>query len=223
MLEVLKYRKYPVSEAHFIDYETFFIKIGGDKNDKDDVLSFMTLLYKKSYSDKIIVLWPNESSTGTIKKIQAKMEQENIKRAIIIINGTLSSSAKGEISKFSSQGTYINVYTLIEAQFNVMNHYLVPKHDICTETEKKKLLKSYAIKEENIPSILLEDPAIRHIGAIKGQLVKITRSSETQLGLNSVSYRIVTRYPRIKGEGINERTKRLEPNPWVGRESCRKL
>jgi DNA-directed RNA polymerase subunit H (RpoH/RPB5) len=223
MLEVLMYRNYPVKDSDFIDYETFLKKIGGVKNDMDEVLGFMTLLYKRSPSDKIIVLWPSESSTGTIKKIHSEMEKENIKRAIIVINGTLSSSAKAEISKFSTEKTYINVYTLVESQFNVMNHYLVPKHTICTEMEKRRLLKSYSVKEEAIPSILLTDPVIRHIGAIKGQLVKITRESETQIGWEGSTYRIVTRYSRIKGESINERIKRPEPQPWVGRESCRKI
>jgi DNA-directed RNA polymerase subunit H (RpoH/RPB5) len=223
MLEVLKYRKYPVKDSDFISFETFFKKIGEGKNDKDLVLSFLTLLYKKSSLDKIVVLWPDDSSSGTIKKIHIELEKENIKRAILVINSTLSSSAKGEIFNLYKENIYIDVYTLVESQINVMNHYLVPTHTICTEVEKRKLLKEYSVKEESLPSILLSDPVIRHIGAIKGQLVKISRDSETQIGLNTITYRIVIRYPKIKGEPDNERTRRQEPPSWIGRESCKKL
>jgi len=42
-----------------------------------------------------------------------------------------------------------------------------------------------------MPEIKFYDPAIKHLGATKGQLVKITRDSETQPGYKSITYRVV--------------------------------
>ena len=62
---------------------------------------------------------------------------------------------------------------------NIFENELVPKHEILSEEEKKKLLERHGIKEKELPKILESDPAVRALGAKKGDVIRITRKSQT--------------------------------------------
>ncbi len=62
---------------------------------------------------------------------------------------------------------------------NIFENELVPKHEILSEEEKKKLLERLGIKEKELPKILESDPAVRALGAKKGDVIRITRKSPT--------------------------------------------
>jgi DNA-directed RNA polymerase subunit H len=47
------------------------------------------------------------------------------------------------------------------------------------EDELKSVLKQYAIEKEQLPKIKVVDPVIQEIGAQVGDVVKITRISQT--------------------------------------------
>ena len=72
----------------------------------------------------------------------------------------------------------------------VGNHVLVPKHEVCSEEEKKRIFERYAVQAFQLPRITANDPAIRHLGVKIGDLVKITRVSET--AGEATFYRIVS-------------------------------
>jgi len=71
----------------------------------------------------------------------------------------------------------------------VLEHKLVPNHEILSEKEKDELLNKFDIDSEKLPKILDTDPAIISIGAVPGQVVKITRRSRT--AKYATAYRIV--------------------------------
>ena len=71
---------------------------------------------------------------------------------------------------------------------SILDHVLVPKHEILSEEEKEALLKKYGIKEKHLPKILTTDPVVKEIGAKPGDVLKITRVFR---GKKSVYYRIV--------------------------------
>ena len=73
--------------------------------------------------------------------------------------------------------------------FDIMNHDLVPLHEIITEKEKKDLLTKYKIEPNQLPKILDTDPVCKSIGAKSGQILKIIRKSHT--AGESFSYRFV--------------------------------
>jgi len=62
---------------------------------------------------------------------------------------------------------------------SILEHELVPKHEIMEEREVKELLDTYKIKKEQLPKIKLSDPVIKEIKAGVGDVVKITRRSRT--------------------------------------------
>jgi DNA-directed RNA polymerase subunit H (RpoH/RPB5) len=70
-----------------------------------------------------------------------------------------------------------------------MGHRLVPLHEIISEKERDDLFKKYNIKQDQLPRILDTDPVAVSIGAKPGQVLKITRKSQT--AKNSVAFRLV--------------------------------
>ena len=76
-----------------------------------------------------------------------------------------------------------------EFLFDIMNHDLVPLHQIISEKEKTDLLKKYKIESNQIPKIFDTDPVCISIGAKPGQILKIKRKSHT--AEESFSYRFV--------------------------------
>ena len=76
-----------------------------------------------------------------------------------------------------------------KVKFDIMNHDLVPLHQIISEKDKNDLLKKYKIEPNQLPKILDTDPVCISIGAKPGQILKIVRKSHT--ADESFSYRLV--------------------------------
>ena len=62
---------------------------------------------------------------------------------------------------------------------NILDHKLVPKHEVLPTKEKKELLERLVIEKEHLPQVLETDPVVKGIGAKKGDILKISRNSET--------------------------------------------
>ncbi len=71
----------------------------------------------------------------------------------------------------------------------ILNHSLVPKHEILSKTATEKLLKEYNLTKDHIPKILSTDPAVQAIDAKRGDILRITRTSLT--AGEAVYYRLV--------------------------------
>ncbi|RNI12877.1 DNA-directed RNA polymerase subunit H [Methanohalophilus sp. RSK] len=65
------------------------------------------------------------------------------------------------------------------SKFSLLDHEFIPHHEIIDEDEIKSVLKEYNIGREQLPKIKIEDPVIKEIGAEVGDIVKITRKSQT--------------------------------------------
>ena len=61
----------------------------------------------------------------------------------------------------------------------VLEHLLVPKHEILNEEEAEEILKRYEIEMGQLPKIKEKDPAVIAIGAKVNDIIKITRASPT--------------------------------------------
>lgn len=78
-------------------------------------------------------------------------------------------------------------------EFNVLNHELVPIHELLGDDEAKALFGTYNIIPEQLPKILASDPAAMAVGAKANQVVRIRRKSKT--AGESIAFRLVIEYP----------------------------
>ena len=79
-------------------------------------------------------------------------------------------------------------YGGVHIGLNISDHITVPKHRILDDDEVEEVLSKYDIEKEKLSKILTIDPAIKEIGANAGDVIEITRKSET--AGESVFYRL---------------------------------
>ncbi|KAL5017235.1 hypothetical protein ScPMuIL_006824, partial [Solemya velum] len=140
-------------------------------------------------TDQMFVFFPEEPKVGikTIKTYCQRMQEENITRAIIVVQTGMTPSAKQALVDMAPK--YI-LEQFLEAELlvNITEHMLVPEHVVMTPEEKLELLQRYKLKEHQIPRIQQGDPVARYFGLKRGQVMKIIRPSET--AGRYVSYRL---------------------------------
>ena len=78
---------------------------------------------------------------------------------------------------------------LVKKLRSIMNHFLVPIHEIVSEEDSLEIIKNNGGKKEKFPQILLSDPVIEELEAKKGDLIRITR--ETPTAGKTTYYRVV--------------------------------
>ncbi len=74
-------------------------------------------------------------------------------------------------------------------KINIQDHMLVPKHEIMTEEEISEEFSDVDYDFNDLPKIKSDDPVVKAIGAEVGNVLRITRDSQTA-GV-FVTYRIV--------------------------------
>ena len=74
-------------------------------------------------------------------------------------------------------------------KIDIQNHMLVPKHEIMTEEEISEEFSDVDYDFKDLPKIKANDPVVEAIGAEPGNVLRITRDSQTA-GV-FVTYRIV--------------------------------
>ncbi|XP_014778424.1 DNA-directed RNA polymerases I, II, and III subunit RPABC1 isoform X2 [Octopus bimaculoides] len=141
-------------------------------------------------TDQMFVFFPEDPKVGikTIKTYCQRMQEENITRAIIVVQAGMTPSAKQALVDMAPK--YI-LEQFLEAELlvNITSHMLVPEHVVMTPEEKSELLQRYKLKESQLPRVQQGDPVARYFGLKRGQVVKIVRPSET--AGRYVSYRLV--------------------------------
>ncbi|MDD1673757.1 MAG: DNA-directed RNA polymerase subunit H [Methanomicrobiales archaeon] len=77
---------------------------------------------------------------------------------------------------------------------NVLDHVMVPEHQIMGNEELQELLFKYHLTSDQLPKIFHDDPAARAIKAKIGDVIRITRFSQT--AGRAESYRLVVKRPK---------------------------
>lgn len=179
--ELVKDRGYQVSDDEInMDLTTFrshYANSGGsvDRNQ----LNFFTNS-RENPTDQIFIFFSDEKSVGvkTMRKLLGILEEKSIMRGIIIFPGNMTPSARKVIAAMSQQYR-LEEFSEADLLVNITHHTLVPRHEVLTPEQKKQLLEKYRLKETQLPRIQLADPVARYYGLRRGQVVKITRPSET--------------------------------------------
>ncbi|XP_054646390.1 DNA-directed RNA polymerases I, II, and III subunit RPABC1 [Dunckerocampus dactyliophorus] len=141
-------------------------------------------------TDQMSVFFPEEPKVGikTIKMYCQKMQEENITRAIIVVQMGMTPSAKQSLVDMAPK-YILEQFLQQELLINITEHELVPEHTVMTKEEVTELLARYKLKESQLPRIQAGDPVARYFGLKRGQVVKIIRPSET--AGRYITYRLV--------------------------------
>ncbi|EKM57769.1 uncharacterized protein PHACADRAFT_251606 [Phanerochaete carnosa HHB-10118-sp] len=179
--ELVRDRGFQVSDDEIhMDLATFRSLYANQMGSVDrSQLNFFTN-HQNNPMEQIFTFFSDEKSVGvkTMRKILNILEEKNIQRGIIVFPGIMTPSARKVIVAMASQYK-LEEFSEADLLVNITHHTLVPRHDVLTPEQKKNLLEKYRLKETQLPRIQLADPVARYYGLRRGQVVKITRPSET--------------------------------------------
>lgn len=194
ILEILKDRGYDDTGIHTsLTIDEFVTWIGDD--DEYVTMNAMTIVVekrsKKGKVTKTMVSWIPKLGVPQLGALTHQMKMEECQNMIAVTHKEIKHQAHTFIASMTKMNIYIRVYTVLELQFNIAKHRLVPKHTFATKKEVKQLLEAYNIKKSDLNKILTTDPMVRHLGARQGDVLRIERDSETQPGYKDITYRCV--------------------------------
>lgn len=116
-----------------------------------------------------------------IKFVVHKLGQIEISHGIIIHEEKPTSAVKNFLADSANTDIKIELFPLIDLQYNPTKHVLVPKHIPLTRREAVEFRQKYDCK---IPTLLKTDVISRFYGFERGMIIKIIRQ-------DTISYRIV--------------------------------
>lgn len=110
--------------------------------------------------------------TGTVsvkdcKHFSKLLEDNRIKRGIVVVGGKMSSFAKQALDEMRPTFT-VEWFTEEEMMVDITEHELVPEHVVLSAADKATLLARYKLKETQLPRIQLQDPIARFFGMSRG-------------------------------------------------------
>ncbi|XP_058078481.1 DNA-directed RNA polymerases II and IV subunit 5A-like [Magnolia sinica] len=178
LLEMINDRGYVVSNAEIgMTKEEFVEKFG--ENVKRGDLNF-SRAKRNNPTDEICVFFVEEDKPGknVIISYGKRMESAKISRGILVVRETATLLVKNFIET-NMPKFHIEFFLEGELLINITRHYLVPMHEVLTNDEIKTLQKRYNVKATQLPRIQVKDPIARYYGLKQGQVVKVTRGSET--------------------------------------------
>ncbi|KAJ3732165.1 DNA-directed RNA polymerase RPB5 subunit [Lentinula guzmanii] len=179
--ELVKDRGFSVSDEEInMDLATFRQSFSNQSGFVDrNVLNFFSNSIANP-AEQLFVFFSDEKSVGvkTMRKMLLILEEKGIQQGIIVFPGNMTPSARKVIVAMASQFR-LEEFSESDLLVNITHHSLVPHHQVLSPSEKKALLEKYRLKETQLPRIQLADPVARYYGLKRGQVVKITRPSET--------------------------------------------
>jgi len=177
--KMLNARGYLVAQAELDrDKDSFTEEFGEDP--RRDALTLQFDL-REDPTQHIFVFFPDEEKVGvkTIKEYAKRMKDEQVNRAIIVVQQSLTPFARQSLLECQAQKFYIEQFQEAELLVNITDHVLVPEHILLSDEQKRVLLDRYKVKETQLPRIQMHDPVARYFGMRRGRVVRIIRPSET--------------------------------------------
>jgi|TARA_B110000261_G_scaffold163721_1_gene210559 DNA-directed RNA polymerase subunit H (RpoH/RPB5) len=139
------------------------------------------IIASKPNSEKKIMVYRVRDPKVSVKNIkQLKSIIDDYEAAfsclIVIYKTSISTFAKQFISS-EVEDILVQLFSEKELRFNITKHDLVPIHRVLPLNEKATLLSRFKITQ--LPVILSSDPVCRYYGCLPGNIMEITRESET--------------------------------------------
>ncbi|PHU10031.1 DNA-directed RNA polymerase V subunit 5A [Capsicum chinense] len=176
ILEMLRDRGFAIPNSEIdITLQEFREKFG----QRPDVERLRIIaMHRNDLTNKVLVIFcgPNSVRVNFIRSILAQiMNKESLNRLLLVIENPMTSQATKvlEGSSFKTE-----TFQITDLLVNITKHVLKPKHELLTKAEKEKLLKKYNLEDKQLPRMSQKDAIARYYGLEKGQVVKVTYSSE---------------------------------------------
>jgi len=154
-----------------------------DQDDKEVDKEKLTIFAQgqDDSDNQIFVFFPKEAKVGVkkIKDYAEKMKEADVKSAIIVVRTALTAFAKSALQEVFAPKFLIEQFQEQELLVNITEHNLVPSHEVLSQEEKETLLRRYRVNETQLPRIQHADPIARYYGLQRGEVVRITRPSQT--------------------------------------------
>jgi DNA-directed RNA polymerase I, II, and III subunit RPABC1 len=148
----------PLSRVYYKGTDTLYVhfinnSIGSKKSnvDIDSVKSFVDLISAVTFP-----------------------ESGKLLNSIVIHDADFTAQARTQFETITSEYHY-QIFADSELAFNITKHFMMQKHVILSDEEKKELLLS--IDRRLLPGISEQDPVMKYWGAKEGQIVKIYRKN----------------------------------------------
>ncbi|CEH16459.1 probable 25 kd subunit of dna-directed rna polymerases ii and iii [Ceraceosorus bombacis] len=174
------FRGYVVSDDEInISLEAFKSEFAANGQVDRKALNFYAQLAEDP-SIRVFVYYADERNVGvkTMRSFVQTLETHDITRGIILWSDKMTTSAK-KVTEAMRLTFTLEDFQETQLLVNITQHYLVPQHEVMTKEQKAELLQRYRLKETQLPRIRLDDPVARYFGLQRGEVVKITRPSET--------------------------------------------
>jgi DNA-directed RNA polymerases I, II, and III subunit RPABC1 len=209
--KMLKKRGYNVDDSHINMTTEEFQREFGDNPARES----LTILVQKvdDPEEQLYVFFPEGDKSGDklfsaekigvthLKLFYARMKNENVRRAIVIVRNNLTPIAKQMIKEVTLRGKNSSIINFndgkvtarlcmhlgyrmeyfreMELLVDITEHKLVPEHIVLSQQQKQELLDRYRLKPSQLPRIQVTDAVARYLGLKPHQVVKIIRPSET--------------------------------------------
>ncbi len=157
--------------------EVFMTRYANDQGEVERELLKMRFVHQIE-RHKILVMFERNAKVGKkeVERLCERMGED--KRCVLILDGNVSAPARIQIDSMAPD-IVIEVFREEQLLVNITEHRLVPLHQPLTKAQKDAVLARYRVTEKQLPRMELADPIARYFGLSRGDLVKITRSSET--------------------------------------------
>ncbi|KFO28909.1 DNA-directed RNA polymerases I, II, and III subunit RPABC1 [Fukomys damarensis] len=141
-------------------------------------------------TDQMFVFFPEEPKVGikTIKVYCQRMQEENITRALIVVQQGMTPSAKQSLVDMAPK-YILEQFLQQELLINITEHEVGPVMGKGRERAPGWGSCGCKLRENQLPRIQAGDPVARYFGIKRGQVVKIIRPSET--AGRYITYRLV--------------------------------
>jgi DNA-directed RNA polymerase subunit H len=172
--DVEKYRKFSPAEATAaVDS---FSSLGFKASKKDDETKICDVRYANISRQKMETSFDDidDDDSENVEVIVMMSGPVSDAHHLIALKQYMKPKASGERRKL--RVSFFSIYMIV---VNPLHHVLVPKHEIVPQERHKELMDSlYITSKSKFPEIKFHvDPIARCIGAVPGDIIKITRPS----------------------------------------------
>ena len=184
---VEKYRKFSPAEATAA--ATAFPSLSFKVSKKDDETKVCDVRYANVSRQKLDTFFDDidDDNTENTEVIVMMINPVVDAHHVIALKQYMKMKESGEKERRKLRVSFFSIEMLV---INPMKHVLVPKHQIVDPDYHKQLMESlYATTKSKFPEIKFHiDPIARCIGAVPGDIIKITRPSASSG--ESIIYRV---------------------------------